>query len=278
MTRLLAATAAVAITFGVAGVVDYLSKSNKTTKTAAVIRSTNAAPQTILVPTVNVTAAEPKLVSAPSMKHVNKLSLPQDRTIFILGEIGYLATAIARQISTLNSESDEPIYLVIDSPGGSVIRGALIISAIEASRAPIYTVCYNICASMAAQIHQYGKKRYALDRSILMFHWATAGTMGDVNRMLSFSEFVTRYVDKMDANVIMRSGMNKAVYERLIARDMWNDAEDAMALNLVDDLVYLDTESSKFFQDVVDDLKYKKDYIDSVDFLTMGGLWKPSSH
>lgn len=136
-------------------------------------------------------------------------------------------------------DSDEPIYLLLDSPGGSVLDGATLISQMEATRAPVYTICVKLCASMAAVIHQYGTKRYMLDRAILMFHPASGGAQGQVPNMISRLNAISRYVSKSDAYIMNRSGIQKAEYDALIAYELWIDGEDAVAKRLADKLVAL---------------------------------------
>lgn len=120
---------------------------------------------------------EALLVTLPVFdKQVKYLNLVEDQTVEIYGEINESSEAIAQKITSLAAKG-KPIYLLINSPGGSVMDGALIISAIEASKAPVYTICTQLCASMAALIHQYGHTRYMVDRSILMFHPAAGGLM-----------------------------------------------------------------------------------------------------
>lgn len=236
-------------------------------KGGATTEATTATSTVITVPTVVIAGGSSAVANVfGGEKKVEKLTLPSSRTLYLLGEVGNNSVALSKSILKLSNKSNDPIYLIIDSPGGSVIRGALVISAIEASKAPVYTICYNICASMATQIHAHGVKRYAVDRAILMYHWATAGTQGDVNRMLSFSEFVVRYVDKMDAYVMKRSGMDPNAYAMFVAKDMWRDAEDALALNLIDGLVSLDTENKDLFGG---DLEEKLNYIKHIKDNTM---------
>src|SRR5258706_433270 len=89
--------------------------------------------------------------------------LTGDRQVYIYGVIDETnSPQIAQQILTLGKDA-KPMTLVINSPGGSVIDGAEIISAIEAAKGPVNTLCVQICASMAAMIHQYGAQRLMLD-------------------------------------------------------------------------------------------------------------------
>lgn len=178
-------------------------------------------------------------------KSILKKTVSKDRVIYLNDQVTYdSAQYVTNQIKELQSKSSAPIWLLIDSPGGSVLDGATIISEMEASKAPVNTVCTRLCASMAAMIHSYGAKRYALDRAILMYHPASAGASGQVPNMLSQLTTITRYVDKMVANVVNRSKVSKAEFEKLVAYELWIDAEDANAKGLNDGTVNLSVSSA----------------------------------
>ena len=170
-------------------------------------------------------------------KRIHVLKPAGNRTLLLWGEVGQNSLALAEDIKHLSSESRAPIYLLINSPGGSVLDGALIISAIEASPAPVYTVCMQLCASMAAVIHQYGKERLMSDRAILMFHNAAGGTQGYVPQMLSRLNLINRYVNKMNAFIANRAGVNLSDWASRMDNEVWIDAEDATASHLNDKIV-----------------------------------------
>lgn len=162
------------------------------------------------------------------------------RVLYLNSEVTYASSqTLANQIKELNAKSSEPIWLLIDSPGGSVPDGATVVSEMEASKAPVYTVCTRLCASMAAMIHSYGTKRYALDRAILMYHPPSGGTQGQMPNMLSQVTFFYHYCDKLVNNIVSRSKVSRAEYDRLVAYEIWIDAEDAQARGLSDGVVNL---------------------------------------
>ena len=111
--------------------------------------------------------ALPNDISDSRPKSIRHIDLPASRTIYLYGEVNH--DSAETTIQSLNSmeSSNEPIYLVLNSPGGSVIDGASVVTAIEAAQGPVYTVCNQLCASMAAIIFEYGTKRYMLDRTFL---------------------------------------------------------------------------------------------------------------
>lgn len=174
---------------------------------------------------------------ASSPKTVTSLKLKNSRVLLLFGEVNGTVSELVDEIKELGQQSKEPIYLLINSPGGSVLDGALVISAIESSPAPVYTVCTQLCASMAAMIHQYGHKRMMVDRSILMFHDAAGGLQGYVHHMLSRLNQIHAFVHKMDRYVSNRAGIDFERYLQEANRELWLDAEDATNLKLNDEIV-----------------------------------------
>jgi ATP-dependent Clp protease, protease subunit len=156
--------------------------------------------------------------------------------ILLYGPIMQNGNEIAAMIRSASMEG-KPIYLLIDSPGGSVISGGAIVSAIEASEAPVYTVCLQVCASMAAMIHQYGTKRYMVDRSLLMFHNASGGFEGSLPQVASLFHTINRYVNKMFLNAARRSNRTLKEFLDEIQSDYWIDAEDSLAERYSDETV-----------------------------------------
>jgi len=172
-------------------------------------------------------------------KLIRSLSLNPSRTLKIYGEVNFLTEELAGQITKLSKSSKEPIVILIDSPGGSVLSGEKILSAIEASRADVYTVCVGMCASMAAIIHQYGTKRLATDRSVLMFHDASGMVGGRVSEMLNLLSLIKRKIEKINHHIADRAKMPYSEFVALEANNFWIDSEDGMEKNLVDDLVVI---------------------------------------
>jgi len=176
-------------------------------------------------------------------KRVTKLTLNAARTITLMGPVDPSSAGLVVKALRTMQGSKEPVYLLLNSPGGSVLDGAMVISAMEASNAPVYTVCTQMCASMAFVIHQYGVKRLAVDRSILMAHPASGSAgPGQINNMLSLLKTIVRYIDKTDAHIAKRAGLDLAAFHALIAHELWLDAEDATARKFNDEIVFITNE------------------------------------
>lgn len=188
----------------------------------------------------------------PVVKQVKDVQVDLTRIIEVYGEIGENAVGAAIEIGKLNSQSSAPIFLLLDSPGGGVLSGARLISAMQSSKAPVYTVCMNMCASMAFMIHQFGVKRYALDRAILMSHPASVGSRGDVDRIASFIGTIKRYTNKLEAEVAKRMKLDFTAYKQKIQNEYWVDAEDALKDNVVDQLINISVDASSMSSGISD--------------------------
>ena len=168
-----------------------------------------------------------------------------DSQIIRLDDVVNEATAskLVRDIKT-KGKGQKDLYLLINSPGGSVLDGALVLSAIEGSKARVHTVRIGMCASMAFVIHQYGYTRLALNRSILMAHPASGSLSGSLEEMQSLLGTISRFVDKMNADISKRAGLSLSAFKTLEVSQFWIDAEDAKKQGFVDMLVDIPAQSS----------------------------------
>lgn len=198
------------------------------------------------VTTVNVNKYEPNIL--PSLNYdgktttikVERLKVDLSRSVYIDGEIeSYNSALVVRQLKELD-KSNKPVYLFINSPGGNVFSGALVISQIEGMQAPVTTICTQLCASMAAMIHQYGHTRAMVDRAVLMFHPAAGGLRGQVPNMNSMLQMIIRYTNKMNQYIIARSGIKPELFNQLVAYEIWVESDDALAKKLTDKIVTTD--------------------------------------
>ena len=88
-------------------------------------------------------------------------------------------SVLTAKIVTLNEiDSEAPITMYIDSPGGGVLSGLNLINAMNSSKAPINTVCDGWAMSMAAVILSNGVYREANQGCIFMIHEVAVGSPG----------------------------------------------------------------------------------------------------
>ena len=178
-------------------------------------------------------------VKSSMRTQTKRISLPKNRTVIIEGQIGEETLLAAEQIAKLG-KTPEPIYIVINSPGGSVFAGATVIEAIEAAKGPVNTICVQMCASMAAFIFEHGDERMMFSRSMLMFHPASAGLQGELDKMVSYLTAVQNFVRRIEKYVADRVGISLAQYKAMAAKELWLDSDAAIRGRFADKIVFAD--------------------------------------
>jgi ATP-dependent Clp protease protease subunit len=169
-------------------------------------------------------------------KVINHVTLSKDNTVLIMGEIGSDSAELAQEI-TSKSKANKTLYVLIDSPGGSVLDGAMIVSAIQAAPGSVVTICSGLCASMASIIFESGTKRLMVDRSLLMFHAAAGGFQGTFPQIQNRFAIFNSYVTKFDYEIAQRAGVTLEQFMSKLNPEFWLDSEDAVNQKYADGYV-----------------------------------------
>ena len=205
--------------------------------TFALIRPTSE----ILTPSVtnNVITTQSNNVETNKVPvNVKRIKVNDNDIITLFGEVDEVSALVL--IKAINEhQNSKELFLLLDSPGGSVFAGLTIITAMEASKVPINTVVTGLCASMCAMIHQHGVKRLMFDRATLMFHPASGGLGGTLEQMETRVNYISNVVKKMNERVAERSGLTFDEFKKMYLVEKWIDARDAVRDKFADGLVYI---------------------------------------
>lgn len=99
-------------------------------------------------------------------------SVEYARTIKISGPISDLEMEKDKLLEYAN-KSSEPVYIIIDSPGGSVLAGLRFVQIMDRAKAKgvdIRCIVEGMAASMAMHIFGNCSTRYAFETSLLLWH------------------------------------------------------------------------------------------------------------
>lgn len=198
-----------------------------------------ATEQVIEVVSASVAPAD-KVETAQTKKvKIKKLNIDPEQIVLLNTEVfdGSMTMVIDR-LEEIKKTHDEA-YILIDSPGGSVVSGARLIAYMEATDLKVNTVCVVLCASMGAQILEAGKIRYAHDKSIIMFHPAFGGAQGTIEQMLSQLTMFKKYIDAFDIKTAKRAGIPIKEFQEMFVTDLWIEGSEALDKKLVDGLTYV---------------------------------------
>ncbi|AZB71982.1 ATP-dependent Clp protease proteolytic subunit [Synechococcus elongatus] len=168
--------------------------------------------------------------------------LAMERIIFLGQEVtDGLANSIVAQLLYLDSEDfSKPIYLYINSPGGSVTAGMAIYDTMQYIKSPVITICLGLAASMGAFLLCAGNKgkRLALPHSRIMIHQPLGGTG---RRQASDIEIEAKEILRIKKllNQIMadRTGQPLEKIEKDTDRDYFMSAEEAREYGLIDQVI-----------------------------------------
>jgi ATP-dependent protease ClpP protease subunit len=176
------------------------------------------------------------------------LILKADNTVSLSTQVNAESvTAAMLDIQRLNQiETDEPILLVLNTPGGSVFDGLDFIRFAKTSRRPIHTVTI-FAASMGFQIVQaLPGKRYMAEFGVLMSHRAAVSGVsgqypGELNVRVNFFQEIS---EVMDAGVAKRAGITLKEYQDLIHDEYYATPSKAISARFADENADLSCDAS----------------------------------
>ena len=165
-----------------------------------------------------------------------------ERILFLGSEVkDGIANSLVAQMLYLDSEdSSKPIYLYINSPGGSVTAGLAIYDTIKYVKSDVVTICVGLAASMGAFLLAAGTKgkRVALPHSRIMIHQPLGGTS---RRQASDIEIEAREILRMkemlNRSLAEMSDQSFEKVEKDTDRDYFLSAEEAKEYGLIDRVI-----------------------------------------
>ena len=164
--------------------------------------------------------------------------LLKDRIIFVNGGIedNMSAIIVAELLFLDSSDSATPIHMYIQSPGGVVSAGMAIIDTMNIIKAPVYTYCIGMCASMGAMIFSQGEKghRYMLPNAELMIHQPLGGTQGQATDILITAKNIEKTRERLYKMLADASGQPIEKIALDCERDYWLDAVETKNYGLAD--------------------------------------------
>ena len=164
-----------------------------------------------------------------------------DRILFLNTSIEpTMVNILTAQLLWLDQQSDKPINMYINSPGGSVIDGLQLIDTMNFINAPISTTCLGMAASMGAVILSCGEKgkRFALPHSRVMIHQASGGFNGKSEDVKTSYEQLRRCQKDIYEILSQNIGVEYEEIERLCSNtDKWFIGREAIDLGIIDKIV-----------------------------------------
>lgn len=170
--------------------------------------------------------------------------LYRERIIFLgEGVNDFLANQIIAIMLYLDSEDPgKPIYLYINSPGGSVTAGLAIYDTMRHIKSEVVTICVGLAASMGAFLLCGGSKgkRLALPNARIMIHQPSGGMQGrnqatDID--IEKAREILRIRDQLNQMMADNTGQSIEKIKKDTDRDYFMSAYEAKEYGLIDQVI-----------------------------------------
>lgn len=162
----------------------------------------------------------------------------RERVLFFCQELDdEFANQLIGIMLYLNAEdATKPLYIYINSPGGSVTCGIAVYDTMNYIKCGVSTICVGTAASMASFVLAGGDKgnRIALPHARIMIHQPEGGSQGQASEVLSESEEVLRIRRQVGRIYAEKTGQPLSRISRDLDRDQFLSAKEAKDYGLID--------------------------------------------
>ena len=166
-------------------------------------------------------------------------------SLLLKNRIVFVGTPISDQTANLivaqllylsNEDSDAPIQMYINSPGGQIYAGLAIYDTMQMISNPINTVAVGVTASFGTVLLTAGTpgQRYTLPHATVHLHQPVGGTQGQATDIEIQAKEILRLRSKLNSILASHTGQPEEKVKEDTERDYWLTAQDAVAYGLVD--------------------------------------------
>jgi ATP-dependent Clp protease protease subunit len=158
------------------------------------------------------------------------------RTILLSGEINKdQAERVVRQMLLLESVSDAPITVFINSPGGDVDAGFAIFDMIRFINAKVSIVGMGLVASAGALVLLAVPKdrRFGLPNSHYLIHQPLSGIRGVATDIEIHARELEKTRERINRIIAEETGQDLERVGKDTDRDYWMNSEEAVAYGLI---------------------------------------------
>ncbi|MET0274828.1 MAG: ATP-dependent Clp protease proteolytic subunit [Phenylobacterium sp.] len=166
--------------------------------------------------------------------------LYKSRTVLVFGEIDMrLAERVTAQLTAMAAESDKPIRMIINSPGGHVESGDTVHDMIRFCGAEVKVIGTGWVASAGASIFLGAKKenRFCLPNTRFLLHQPAGGMRGQASDIQIEAEQIIKMRDRVNAMIAKETGQPIERILKDTQRNYWLSAEEAIGYGLVSKII-----------------------------------------
>ena len=166
--------------------------------------------------------------------------LLKTRSLFLCGEINKdSADKLIKDLVVLESESDEPVRIFINSPGGDVDAGFAIYDMVRFVSCPVIMVGMGLVASAAALVllSVPSDRRVGLPNSSYLIHQPLSEMRGNATEIEIHAQQLEKMKDKLNRIISEATGVSLDKVTLDTDRDHWLDAGEAISYGLISKVI-----------------------------------------
>ena len=167
-------------------------------------------------------------------------ALFKSRTILLTGGIDFKqARMVCERMLALSAESDDPILLILSSPGGHVESGDMIHDMIKFVTAPVKVLGSGWVASAGALIYAAAQKenRYSLPNTRYLLHEPRGGVGGQATDVEIQAREIIKMRERLNRIFAEATGKPLEQIKKDTDRDFWMSAQEAVDYGLVNKII-----------------------------------------
>jgi ATP-dependent Clp protease protease subunit len=164
--------------------------------------------------------------------------LNKNRYILLYDEINNMSSDIVcSKLRAMDILNHKPIYLEINSPGGSVPDGMSIINTIEHIKSPVVTIISGQACSMAALISICGDYRLIYSNSYFMQH-SSSDIVGDyINYIKDRTKFLCEFEHRTEKILKLKTKLTNNDILKIRTGELWLNADQCLTKGIVEKII-----------------------------------------
>ncbi|MFW2541525.1 head maturation protease, ClpP-related [Primorskyibacter sp. 2E107] len=170
----------------------------------------------------------------PAALTVRAMEADGEVEVLVYDQIGYWGITAEEFVREIKQISASTIHLRIDTPGGDVFMARAMKTALEQHPARVISHVDGLAASAGSYLMLAGDEIEIAKGAFVMIHNAWMITMGDTRDHALSAEMLDKVDGSIRADYATKTGKSAEDFRQLMNDETWLDAEEALAMGLVD--------------------------------------------
>ena len=178
----------------------------------------------------------------PSASHVedNRIHFSEDVNGDSMSDLKSNLRTLERKLLTMKQnyrlENDIPIYLYLNTPGGSVYDALSVVDTIKQLRVPVYTVVEGLVASAGTLLSLSGQKRYIQPNAYMLIHEIRSSCWGRMSEITDEYDNLTKMTKQLIDFYVCNTKMNRKEVTKVLTKDITWNAQECIKKGVVDEI------------------------------------------